>query len=364
MEFKIGIITYHRALNNGAVLQATALQKYLSELSCDVRIIDYRCKKIEKVFKFRRNIVKLFYELLNSYIGIFIKRLRFNRFIENHLKITESIYNYDELVNGLKLYDGFITGSDQVFAPVFTDFDSAYFLNFASEKQKVLSYAASIGSVSISESYYPEYRERLLKFPVISVREQRTKDFIEKVYSGKIVENIDPVFLLSKNEWNTICAQKKTEKNYVLVYYVQQPIELLKYARRVAHNNNYELIIISDKIAECIGNSFKGFACDPSSFLSLIKNASLILTNSFHGTAFSIIFQKEFMVEINSRIEVNNRIISLLERLGIEDRSLERHKSFKDLKPVDWRKVNQKMEIEQKRTADYFYNYLFDCSLN
>lgn len=309
-KLRIGILTFHNADNYGAVLQCYALQETLRSLRPDdeVCVIDYRNPLIEKSYRvlgLRRSVLENISQIL--YVPSQLKkRRRFSSFRGEFLSVGSPDPNDCDVV---------FYGSDQIWNPELTGDDLAYFgANFRGTK---IAYGASDGGeIKITE----EVKKMLGDFNSISCRE---KSLSEKVSErlGKIVPTVcDPVFLLSKDEWLKI-AVKPHEQNYILAYKISENIgfddEVERTASRLGKpivqivyvRSLRKLICRTQKIKECLS---------PQQFVGLFASADFVLTTSFHGTAFSIIFEKPFFVlAFGSGSE---RITDLLNSLDLQGR--------------------------------------------
>ena len=326
---KIGILTYHKANNLGAVLQAYALQHKLLQISQvdNVEIIDYDNGIF--VEKIKNNSIKSVFK--NIYYKI--KNKGFTKFRQKYLNLSDS-YTLDTINKSNDVYDIFITGSDQVWNLSCSGNDYNYFLNFANKDKVKISYAASMGIYEFKEDERKKLHEILNSFDMISIRENnslRQFDFIDKEI--RVVP--DPVFLLNKNEWEEIIPKRIIKQDYILVYLIQDDINVMKNAERYAKENNLKLISNKKSIEFILNNS-------PEKFLSWIKYAKCIFTNSFHGTAFSLIFEKDFYSDIQLiGGKINNRIYDLLIDLCSEEHII---KNNKLTEKFDYTKTNKKID--------------------
>ena len=326
---KIGILTYHKANNLGAVLQAYALQHKLLQISQvdNVEIIDYDNGIF--VEKIKNNSIKSVFK--NIYYKI--KNKGFTNFRQKYLNLSDS-YTSDTINKSNDVYDIFITGSDQVWNLSCSGNDYNYFLNFTNKDKVKISYAASIGIYEFKEDERKKLHEILNSFDMISIRENnslRQFDFIDKEI--RVVP--DPVFLLNKNEWEEIIPKRIIKQDYILVYLIQDDINVMKNAERYAKENNLKLISNKKSIEFILNNS-------PEKFLSWIKYAKCIFTNSFHGTAFSLIFEKDFYSDIQLiGGKINNRIYDLLIDLCSEEHII---KNNKLTEKFDYTKTNKKID--------------------
>ena len=363
---KIGIITFHNALNYGAVLQAFALQNTLSFFS-DAEIINYHSFNMEhkndsfiiKVKRFIKSAINLF-SLKNNVYYVIKKRHNFNDFVKNYLSISKRKYNSKNIAKANNLYDSFITGSDQVWNYNLTRGDWNYFLPFASPEKKN-SYAASFGGCKIDEHIKSTIRNMLFDYSSISIREKSGIEIIENCGVCKTVEIVcDPVFLIPKQDWIQKLSLERKKEKYIFVYIVTKPKNLFKLALNLSKKYNLKIIlvnsnaksIIKDIPKNIINKSYVG----PKEFVNLIFNSDFVLTTSFHAIAFSLIFNKTFYYELDSSIENNNsRIINLENVFKIENRRIKTENCFND-SMIDWRYINSKI-LDQ---SDYSIRFIKD----
>lgn len=303
---KVGILTFHDADNLGAVLQAYALSTVL-EKECGVtaEIINYKCPKITSTkYADKSAGIKGFIKYFLKSVYYMIKRQGFERFRKKRLKLSDecSRKNIEEVAKG---YDLFISGSDQVWNPECTDNDKTYLLDFVKNSGQKYSYAASLGNREFSQADI-EWINGIKDFKAISVREQSAAKHLESVGVTGIRVNSDPVVLLAKEEWHKIMSNRLISQKYVLVYTVLPDVNVMNAARDYAQKHGCKLICNKKSIEFILHNS-------PSDFLSWIYNAECVFTNSFHGTAFSVIFGKKLFADIEmAEGGINNRINDFL----------------------------------------------------
>lgn len=355
---KIGIFTFHRAHNYGALLQAYALQTFL-ERSHDVYFIDYYNSNVYngyKVFKpIGRNILKWPVRIYNNIANykVNIRRNKvFNNFIVNNLKICK---------NSKKTYENFdvlITGSDQVWNSYITGgLKDEYTLNVGGSNLKRISYAASVGNINIVKDNKDLYVKKLNKLDYISVREQELKELLSEYLDDKKVTNVlDPTFLLTSDEWNKIIeSNEKVKDKYILAYVVKPNDEYVKIVNELSKKTGLKVICFDNNISENILE--RSIFSDPFDFIRLIKNAEYIVTTSFHATVFSIIFNKNFWVVPHSA--TGSRVTELLNKFKLTDRvvnSLEEFEKKEIDVAINYQKVNSIIEIESNKSKDWLLN--------
>jgi len=360
MQKKVGILTFHRAINYGALLQAYALNRYLQkEVGIDNEIIDYRCPLIEKSCNpiiISKNPIKNIIRLLISSPILFLKKRRFRNFLKKYIKTSHPYFDKSELEKIESQYSYFITGSDQVFSPIWTDFDPVYFLDFTSESEKKYSYAASFGTDQLPNQLFEAYKLRLESFNKISVREKSAQILLNQKFNIKSEMHIDPTFLLTKEEWSEICHKPFKEK-YIIVYLLgkdQSVSALISFAKDLAKKKNLKIIYLNDRYYEFKRGINYRPGVSPSKFISFIKNSEYIITNSFHGTAFSIIFNKEFFVNSQLIKGSGTRIQNILNICEIRNRDIGEEKYIDKKIEIDWTTVNSIICKERQKSYEYF----------
>lgn len=306
---KIGILTFHNADNLGAVLQAYALQTAVKE-NCNLEseIIDYRCEHIEKS-RFptsRKSGIKGFIKYLCLKFYYSLKRSSFDGFRRRYLKVSKNRYHKENVKECDTRYDGYVVGSDQVWNLECTDSDLTYYLDFTHKPK--WSYAASFGNYEISAKDN-KLNTLLTEFKKLSVREITGINKLKELGIDDARVDLDPVFLLKKERWEEIIPDRIIKKKYVFVYMIIEDSTIISKAMEFAKNNDCKIISNKQSIEFITHNR-------PDAFLSWIRNAEVVFTNSFHGAALSILFNKKAVISnylpdgrINERI---NDLIKLL----------------------------------------------------
>ena len=332
MEKRIGILTFHRADNLGAVLQAYALSKYITEsIGVTAEIVDYKCETVESTrYAHSGNFVTriplaLYYK---------IKRNGFDRFRKEHLSLSATVYTKDNIAECNQVYSTFIAGSDQIWNTGCSGNDATYFLDFADAEKIKIAYAASMGAVEFTRNEIKTYTEYLSRFKAISVREQSSINKLNLSNDTMILP--DPVFLLDKKQWEDVAVKKNQKKKYVFVYLIQEDVNVLNAATKYARQHDCEIVINKKSIDFIMHNA-------PDFFLGWIDNAEAVFTNSFHGTAFSIIFQKRLAADIALKNGgTNNRINELLCSAGLEQCIIsEKYDTPERAKADEWLKAQK-----------------------
>ncbi|MEW6261023.1 MAG: polysaccharide pyruvyl transferase family protein [Thermodesulfobacteriota bacterium] len=326
----VGVITYHYFHNYGAVLQAYALCSVIAQLGHSCQIIDF-CPEpnFSRQIAFSLNprrwpgvLVRMWFSQDNS-----LYRKRFDAFIANHLPLTEHCYTTaKELEQNPPLFDTYVCGSDQVWHPLLLnrEFGLPFLLSFVPEGKRRVSYAASFGVSEIPEQYRQKMADLLCRFDAISVREDVGCSIVKSLTGKDAKHVVDPTFLLTPEDYQQI-AVAPPYSDFVLVYPMEtglnqsfvRLVELVKSKIKLpfvfVFPDGYSNIWLrlADKVRLDAG---------PKEFVGLIDRARLVLTNSFHGTALSIILGRPFLGVPHS--STNARIRSLLQVLNLQARQL------------------------------------------
>lgn len=349
---KAGIITFHYALNYGAVLQSFALQEALTKLGINAEIINYHTKSLDDEYNiFHMNfssIKKVCYSIL-IFPSRIVKYYKFGRFIHQNLKLT-GIYNSDTISECNGLFDVYIVGSDQVWNYNITNFDKTYFLDFCAEKEMKYSYSASLGMNSVDRAKLIEISQLLSDFQCVSVREESARKVLETIYSENITVSLDPVFLLKMDEWSKFANNSQVKRPYILTYKLNNS-DTYTNAKLLMEKCNYPVIAIQAQFRNIPTHFRKRRSDSPGEFLQWIRDAEYVVTDSFHGVAFSIIFHKKFIVYLDREISNKNaRIIDLLKLLGLSSRIGEIDMINDE---IDYKNVDEILYIELQKSIDY-----------
>ena len=320
---KIGIITFHRTTNYGAALQAYAFQKTLQNMGNEPELIDYRNMNIYSYYdprfyrglSFKTKIGKIFRYPYNA-----ATFERFSFFWEKYLKLSSVCSNPEELRAVERAYDAVICGSDQVWNPraIFKDFE-AFLLGTADCKK--IAYAASAGNVSLWEPYLKTYWRLLHRFDAISVREQEMQLPTEHLSQKNVEIVLDPTLLLEQSDWckveDSAFAEQLPSNGYILVYFLGKNPAVVQAVHELQEKTGLPVVSLGRKISGI--KAIRPIA-GPAEFLTLFHHASYVLTSSFHGTVFSIQYQKPFLVFGN--VAYNSRMNTLLDAFGLKERMI------------------------------------------
>lgn len=317
-DMKIGIMTFHFAYNYGAMLQAYALKEFLKKEGFSAEIIGYCPDELKHLYSANPLISNGKREFINKtikYIRVKKKYKLFNDFIENFLGVKQQIYK-DDLVSLNNVYNVFITGSDQVWNNRILQENGMYFLDYVDKDKIKISFAASFGDTEINHKFYDEI-EKIKEFNWITVREQNGKELLnENRINADVI--LDPVFLLDKKSWIKIENRVPIGKKYILIYtlsYEKKVYDELTKIEDLYDYNIYAIHPIGEHYYK--GRTFKYLEnIGPREFIFLIRNAEIIITNSYHATVFGMMFQRNIINISNEKRRI--RIDSLLNELSME----------------------------------------------
>lgn len=372
----VKVITRHSPSNYGSLLQSIATVKTIEGLGHDCSIIDYQ-RPDERGLKgvltqvnckagFGNPLKKLAYIAIRYPIEKFAL-VRFDRMRKKYLKMTSSISSHVDLKKISA--DAFITGSDQVWGPMMNGvYDSAYFLQFVGKDSRKLAYAASFGKTKFDESTVVAYKKMLSEYDKIAVREKSAVSLLEEWgLNNCLGQVLDPTLLLDMSQWTNLLIKKNDfdkykDLKYILVYQIHNDPKLSGYAKRLAKHTGMELLRVNPMLHQALRGG--KFICSPdlSEFLSLVANASCIVTDSFHGTCFSINFGKQF-IEILPNNATGTRNQSILELTGLSDRILCDFNDYSLVdKVIDYSKVNELLEVERRKSLEVIRSMIQNSS--
>lgn len=359
---RIGILTFHRANNYGAVLQCYALSHYLLSLGHLVEVIDYNPRVFREEYShFPRSLFKKASFLGSIHILVFYllnypytkkRNIVFSEFLRKHLCLSEK--QYDESNHRIHGYDLVFFGSDQIWNPSLTGgFDDVFTGNFEKGEMKFVSYAAStmLSDKDFSDIRLSmEYQRILHRFDSVSVRENTFAEYLNSLDIKKVEVVLDPVFLLTENQWSSLSCRKQ-EESFLLLYAVPSNPKITEKAKRIAKSKQLAFVEIAANGRLYINGRFKRIL-DPESFVSLFRDASFIVTSSFHGTSFSVIFRKPFVLLLKGN-SYDGRAYGLMKELHLTDRAVSLDEDLIPSERVDYERAYAYLS-EFKRESEGF----------
>ena len=348
--YMIGIITFHRLANYGAILQAYALQRKIHMLGYESELIDYRYNIKEKRYlpwcwnlvKSPRNFVSM---MLYSPMKMKRKKV-FDEFLTKNTVLSELCITEKDLKQIEKKYKKVICGSDQIWSHTDGGIQRPYFLDFVNDEKKY-SYAASFGVEFIPEELKKEYKKLLDGFQIITVREDKGAVVLRNLIGKDVQQVLDPTLLLTRDEWISLLnISEYTNRKYILIYALQKNKEIYEFAQKLSKEKNLDIINITASYKDIYPGIKNVRYAGPADYVELICNAAYVVTNSFHGIAFSLNFNTPFFAfGVKKPVLTNSRITSVLKLFELESTLQE-----KDINTsFDWNSLNSKLfELRQK----------------
>lgn len=361
----IKTLTTYNVYNYGASLQAYALMTYLKHKGHNVEIINYQPEYLRRKYNYKwvnpeSKMSKFIFTRCVYRIMKYLQRQTtikrkkaFDKFTSTQLCQTKTLYlSHSDLKNNPPEADLFIVGSDQVWNVFYeTGRDDAFFLDFVIEGNKA-SYAASFSYLNIDDKNATRIKSLLQDFKAVSIREIQGISFLQKL-GIKATWVLDPVFLLSKNEWISLMPSYEKKEKYLLIYDFEGNKSLKLFAIKYAQTYNLKIYSINDTYPRFYAH--KNFNnAGPQEFLTLIYNCEAFISNSFHGTAFSIIFNKPVFVFNRHRHKVNSRMESLMTLFELTEciePKINRLTKYKDI--FNYKKINNIIEQEKKKSINF-----------
>ncbi len=360
---KAGLATLFDSNNYGASLQAYATVKNLESLGVESHIINYVTPDDERRKRFLvlpKSIGDLKYDLKALFfMRTFLKRKSaFKSFIRKNFKLTKkyTLKNYKDISK--ESFDCFITGSDQTFSMNLwrnPDYAVPYFLPFKVSGKKI-SYSSSMGEHL--DRVTPEQREFMRKhlsdFKALSVREESAANLVEEIIGKKPVVTFDPTVTLTREEWDKIENPVKIKGKYIFFYGIIPTPWVSEYVNKLSKETGLKVVSPSPYTTkEIIENIENRYDCGPREFISLIKNAEMVVTSSFHGTIFSMIYEKPFTSLI---VGSGNRVSTLLKLADMENFAFRENDEIKIQSPD-----SVKIKALQNLAKEINENYLKNC---
>lgn len=368
----IGILTFQCSNNYGAMLQAYALKTHLCNKHRKAELVPYdppymtgRHWWVPYVpFRITKSVK---WSIINTLGGFALhmkmgkdfsmQRANMKRFRKKYLigkRQRRVLYG-----NGLKrlLYRYYIVGSDQIWNPDITGgLRKAYFGAFESRnKEKVIAYAASLGGKDLAPQYDRKFRELIQHIEAISVREEAAIPYVKRFYEGDVVAVLDPVFFLDRESWKKVEKIPK-KRGYIFVYITEGNQQLVDYARKLSRETGLPVIEARTGGVGTNAGFTVDFTAGPSEFLGYVHKADYVVTNSFHATAFSIIYQKKFVVFTHSNRGA--RLENIIKVHGLENR-LCRNGEDADIDiNIDWDVVKEKTKEATRRSNDFLMKHI------
>lgn len=361
---KIAIMTWYSFNNYGSKLQATAMMETLKKMGFEPYFIKYNPRGIIQ-FNQNNELKLLFRKLKSKIFNKMVINEKFDEFSKKNFMETDLCDSYVDLYQLNDKFDAFICGSDQIWSP--NNFDSKFFLDFACQN-KIIAYAPSIGFSNIESSIIQEKMKTLIsRFNHLSIREETGAKIIRELCNKEAQVVVDPTLLLNNKEWakyeNSGLNSSLNNQKYVLTYFLGKSNKYIRKIQKYAKDNDLKIYNIPVYQRKKINKYNYNEKIGPSEFLSLIKHASCVFTDSFHGMLFSINYNIDFYVykrfNANSKINQNSRVLDFLKRLSLEERLVEKNSEI-FLNNINYENVNKKLKELRKKSSYYLTSALND----
>lgn len=361
---KVGIITFHHTSNYGATLQAYALWKYIDSLGYNVEIIDYRPLKavwhyLKDILPIRRLSAGEKKIKINSFfIGQIMKSFKMRLFLKSKMKLSQkTFYQRSKLLSYDHQYNVAITGSDQTWCVnSIRSFDASFFLDFInSENTCKISYAPSFGLTKNLGDNKSKIVSLLEDYKMISVRDSNGVNILSSLGIDNVKKVLDPTFLIG---YTDLVKKPKNKNKYILMYNHHGIVNnnVKKLVEKLVEKQDLEIISLGNPTASMTNKNLVGISVQE--WLGYFYHASYIITNSFHGVVFSIIFQKNFSFIPYGN--TNQKVMDLLEIFDLKERLLNNQPDALDnqQKSINYATVNEQREYLVKYSQQYLQTAL------
>lgn len=357
----IGIVTWHYYPNFGSALQAYAMQEVLQQLGYTCEFINYRKRQ------FRNSYVKTFIKYIISNLSFMLSKnkrekfsFKFSRFEYEYLRQRRIPYTTKNIIRCNSKYRIFLCGSDQIWAP--NVFDPIYFLSFVDSNKAKVAYAASIGLNQIPKELERAYIELLRRFDCLSTREENGAQILRDLLGYDIEVVLDPTMLLSGADWQKLVINPPFNDDYIFVYFLGDNPLHRETVKNMARTMNYKIVTVSKFPADQELADFVDAYAGPKEFLGYVKNAKFVITDSFHGVCFSIIYRKDFYAyerfSNDDTICQNSRIHNLLKRLKLEERIIKFSTVKAFYTSINYAEVEDLLHAERSKSMNFLRNAL------
>ena len=361
---KICIFTLHRVFNYGSILQTYATQEVFKQLGYEVEVVDYITKQRTNKRLYlsvpsfvKPDFIHKYGYILSRAASILIKKKVFGGFLHKYVHLSKRKYiSAEDLKITPPIADLYVAGSDQIWNSQYNEgIDEGFFLTFVSDTPKI-SFASSFGKTCLENWEIEKTKNYLSKFKALSVREKSAVELI-KQFGMKATCIIDPTLQLGRQQWIKLASKRLVKEKYIILMLLyNEDNGATEYARKLADQKEMKLVKLSWEIKKPKQVDLLMTHRSPEDFLSLFYFAEFVVTNSFHGLAFSINLNKEFV--IFPRNEFNSRIENLLEITGLSDRMIRNNNGLFEMRQIDYAKVNQVLDKERDLAKEFLHEAL------
>lgn len=359
---KVGVITMHKVINYGSVLQAYATQEIVRKLGYECEIIDY---DFPNSWQFSRGISQNRLSLksrISKALHIrkaYDKEPKLLRFIHNHLLLSKEFKSVEDLQADPPLYDVYMTGSDQVWNYNFTKGDPTFFLSFAPADRPKIAFSSSFAVDSIPKEQRTEISERLKTYSSISVRETRGQAIVKDLIGRDVPVTLDPTLVLDREDWNKLIKTSKKKEEYIFLYmldYAYNPAPYIYDLVRYVQECKGLIVYSNIEIPKSLGISYHSVAgAGIEEFIQLIRDSSLVITSSFHGVSFAVNFGVPLMAVVPQETRSDTRLTSLLEKLALHNSIIKKNTPFEALSFGEYDEEREQMLLSKLRNESTYY---------
>ncbi len=372
---KIGVITWWRN-NYGSILQAYALQNVLNKMpdvECEIISQYDRNPATLKNFINKLRTRGIINTLKISFWKFSLPKMRERTsallsFVNDNLRISDNNYTEDTIYKTNELYDVFICGSDQIWNPTLTRLDSIYWLTFVENNKSKIAYAPSVGVKTFTDKQKNIVRKNLSSFKAVSCRElSGTRLINATLYGNRCEKVVDPTLLVDKSVWDDISERKVSCEKYIFVYFLRCNKKHRKMVEEFATQKGlkvYSMPFLEPEFAEIYDFSFgnkKIWKASPADFISYIRNAEYVFTDSFHASVFSIIYHRNFFVFPKKGKAQMERLMSLFNESGVGNRIIDSTKRVDDISEINWENVDLLLNNSREDSYNYLKEAINKC---
>lgn len=374
LQKKVGIMTWYQHNNYGTALQAYALSATVSSLDYKPEGINYIAPSVNRITRLEmlllpHKVYGFFRRVLQTKRwGVFSDKDReekFLRFKSDNISMTQPLTTSSELFELNNRYDAFMCGSDQIWTPM--ALNTKYYLDFVTEKRKMVAYAPSLGV-----NHFPDIHtkrivtEQVQRFLYLSVREQSAADLLVKECGVQAEVMPDPTLLLTRMQWEAIASPVPVSKPYLLCYFLGQNERHWKSVRAIAKKLGLPVVVIPVHSKDIARNHQVLSGVGPREFLGLIQNASFVCTDSFHGTLFSVLYERPFCTfrrfSDRDKHSQNTRIYNFLRVIGLEDHLYSGKPAGVASQQTSWDMVRENLSLLRTRGLTYLEKTLSEAT--
>lgn len=383
---KVAIVSCYYVKNYGSMLQAYAVQKMLDNMNIkNENLVYIKSKSPKQLASYAKRLLfdanirktklknlkkKVYSKTHKGYdVNFSMRSKKFEEFKTKYFKLSKPYFGYKNLKMSSKDYDAFLLGSDQLWHPM--NLENHYFtMEFIDDNKPKITYAPSFGVSEIPKNQIKKTKAYLKRIEHISIREESGKKIIKELIGQDVPIVLDPTFMLDLKEWDAIQPEKNvyTNSKYIFCYFLGDNQEHRDTVNQIKKLTGYDIVTLPhiDEIAKSDKNfgDAKLYDVGPAEFINLIKNAEIVFTDSFHCTAFSIMYQKKFFTfnrfKSNSKGSTNTRLKSILSLLGMEQRLITNYEDCAKLykEEIDFKNTNLELERLKSKSFDYLKDAL------